>query len=91
MSNNLFFLRVRRMVKYDMSNNLFSFEDDVKEINRKAYRVNLNVPPKDIKKVRALGAKWDSEYRIWYVIKKFNDNMFPFSAWITTVGMPSKE
>jgi hypothetical protein len=74
-----------------MSNNLFSFEDDVKEINRKAYRVNLNVPKEDMKKVRALGARWDSENRIWYVLKKFNDNMFPFSAWITTIGKPNSK
>lgn len=46
-------------------------------------RINLNVPYKDKDIVKARGAKWDKEKKVWYVEDFYNDpnNVRVFLEW----------
>jgi|DEB19_MinimDraft_3_1074340.scaffolds.fasta_scaffold98011_2 hypothetical protein len=43
-------------------------------------RINLKVPYDEKEKAKSLGARWDMEKRIWYVIDP--QNLKPFKQWI---------
>lgn len=44
-------------------------------------RIYLNVPFSDKDKVKSLGARWDSEKRLWYVNNP--ENLFHFNNWLS--------
>lgn len=52
-------------------------------------RINLNCPFKDKDKVKALGAKWDSIQRVWYIVDV--EDLTPFMYWITSDEMTKPE
>ena len=45
-------------------------------------RINLNCPFRDKDKVKALGAKWDSIQRLWYIVDV--EDLTPFMYWVTS-------
>ena len=47
-------------------------------------RINLNCPYSEKDEAKALGAKWDSEKKVWYVVDV--KDLTPFAKWLTLIG-----
>lgn len=52
-------------------------------------RVNLNCPYAEKDQVKALGARWDSEQRIWYVMDPKDLSLF--RKWLPILDRTSKD
>lgn len=52
-------------------------------------RINLNCPFSEKDDAKRLGAKWDSEKRVWYIVDP--DDLQPFGRWLPVLNRLSND
>ena len=51
-------------------------------------RINLTTPFAEKDQVKALGARWDSQRKLWYITDV--EDLTPFARWIPDLAAPQK-
>lgn len=57
-------------------------------IDNSSMRINLTTPFAEKDQVKALGARWDSQKKVWYI--KDVEDLTPFERWIPDTAAASK-